>query len=97
VILDVYRAITLALTLIALATWVLWLFRHPNKWGYAMWIILWLLNILVFYTSILFFGVRDPEFLNAWSTIIRWQALISIIGAAVIWRNGNHNRQVTHV
>jgi hypothetical protein len=96
---DLYRAITLSLTILALITWLVWLIRHPKKWGYAVWIIIWLLNIMAFYASILLFGVTDPKLLNSWSTIIRWQALISILGAAILWWNGNpkHPDRVDYV
>jgi hypothetical protein len=95
---DLYRAITLSLTIIALIVWVIWLVRHPTKWGYAVWIIIWLINIMAFYASILFIDSNNPEFYNSWSIVIRWQALISVIGAAILFRNGrkHHDTEIDY-
>lgn len=92
---EVYRAITLLLTVVAIVTWVIWLIRHPKKWGYVLWIIIWLVNIMVFYAAIMMAdasGTIDPVVYNTWSIIIRWQALISSIGAAVLWWNNGHKK-----
>ena len=90
---EIYRAITLSLTIIALIVWLMWLIRHPDKWGYAVWVIVWLVNIMAFYASILLADPINPEFYNSWSIVIRWQALISIIGAAILFRNGRKKHQ----
>jgi len=92
---DIYRAITLFLTIAALITWIIWLIRNPHKWGYALWVIIWLVNIMVFYASLLLAdsnGVIDTLFFNRWSIIIRWQALISVLTAAIFWWNNGRKK-----
>ena len=82
---TIHRAVTLALTLIALITWVVWLIKFPRKWGYAVGVILWLLNMMVFTVAVVIAiesGPINTELFNYWSTVIRWQAILYAIGAA---------------
>ena len=82
---TIHRAVTLALTFIALIAWVAWLVKFPRQWGYAIGVMVWLLNIMVFIVSLIIVtetGTIDTKLFNNWSTIIRWQALVYAIGGA---------------
>lgn len=92
---DLFRVITIVLSLTALIAWVIWLLNNPGKWGYTVGVFMFVGSVLIFNLLLSYLqltdGYIDVEFFNHWSHVNYWLILFNVIGAAVTLRiNGRH-------
>lgn len=78
------RIITIALCIAGLTAWALWMRKEKKNWGYAVPIQLYLLHTMLFYIILFFPHGLSADELNLWSTIIRLQALVTILGVGIV-------------
>jgi len=78
-VLDLTRSLgTFACTL-NIIVWIWYASKHPRLWGFSVAVLLWVANILLFNT-IRYFTNVEPVTYNFWSTVIRLQALVCVLG-----------------
>ena len=81
-VLDLTRSLgTFACTLNVIV-WIWYARKHPRLWGFSAAVLLWVVNILLFNTTHYFANIENVTY-NFWSTAIRLQALICVLGIGI--------------
>ena len=90
------RVITLLLSLVGIATWLLWGVKHPDKRGHIVGPLTWLVMVAMFSITLImyeFCGIPiNAIFFNRWSTVIRWLAIILLIGFGWMFAVNNKHK-----
>lgn len=78
------RIAIILFTITGIILWPVWGWKHPDRRGYVIAALSWLVHVLIFYIVLTLTNDADPAFFNGWSQIIRLQSLFLVVGSVIV-------------
>lgn len=84
----IVQALLLPLALGILTVVIIWCYRNPSKWLYALGMVIWMLHSIAFYGVVIYWNFigHNPApsiFLTNWSVVLRAHGYITLLSTGI--------------